>query len=705
MGTKLATRLAEPTMDPALGTTSSTTILFEDPLGERRPMTDPNGADTLELFSLKNELTAVSSVEFALRERVSRLANFRHAYYARVRGVERLKAGSTLALVSERTAGVRLANVLEDVEQQRARLDIHTALSLLRQLVPAVALLHENVRDVAHGAIGCERLVLTPNGRLVVVEHVLGAALEQLRYSPERYWNELGIAVPRSTGPVRLDHRTDIIQMGVVALELVLGRRLRKDEYPARAAEVVGSAWAISATGGLEPLPPGLRSWLMRALQLEPRSSFGSMLDARTELERMLGGGDYAGAIPQALETFVAQYYATCRSVDVEPRPVAAVPDPENAPTAAPVAAIVPLPDSTSLEHWTSEKTSPPSPYGSVPAALPESEGEPGVERNTVRPWYLQPRMIVFAVAALVLVIGVIFAGRRSVGSSAAVATGSLTINSNPAGAPVTVDSEPRGVTPVTLALKAGPHVVELRGAGAPRSIPVTIAAGAEVSQYIELPKEATTFGQLQVRTEPAGARVSVDGLARGPSPLTIPNLAAGAHTVVLENNGVSVKQEVNIEAGVTASLLVPLAAAPVSAPVSGWVSVTAPVEMQLYENGRLLGTTQSEKVMVPAGKHDIEITNQPLAFRVLRSVQIAPGKATPISVVLPKQRLAINALPWAEVSIDGQRIGETPLGDLSVLVGPHEIVFRHPELGEQKHAITVTAAAPARLSVDLRKK
>jgi hypothetical protein len=34
--------------------------------------------------------------------------------------------------------------------------------------------------------------------------------------------------------------------------------------------------------------------------------------------------------------------------------------------------------------------------------------------------------------------------------------------------------------------------------------------------------------------------------------------------------------------------------------------------------------------------------------------------------------------------------------------VGPHEIVFKNPDLGEQHHAATVTATAPVRLSVDL---
>jgi hypothetical protein len=50
-------------------------------------------------------------------------------------------------------------------------------------------------------------------------------------------------------------------------------------------------------------------------------------------------------------------------------------------------------------------------------------------------------------------------------------------------------------------------------------------------------------------------------------------------------------------------------------------------------------------------------------------------------------------------------KAGETPIGNLPVTIGPHEIVFRHPELGEQVHATTVKAGAPVRLSVDLSRK
>jgi len=149
---------------------------------------------------------------------------------------------------------------------------------------------------------------------------------------------------------------------------------------------------------------------------------------------------------------------------------------------------------------------------------------------------------------------------------------------------------------------------------------------------------------------------------------------------------------------------VVPLTTSP-GAPVSGWVAVTAPVTMQIFENGRLLGSSESDRIMMASGRHEIEVSNQPLAYKAAYTVQVVPGKVATIKIELPKQKVALNAVPWAEVWMDGEKIGETPIGDLSVVVGPHEIVFRHPQLREQRHAITVTAAAPARLSVDMRKQ
>ena len=106
---------------------------------------------------------------------------------------------------------------------------------------------------------------------------------------------------------------------------------------------------------------------------------------------------------------------------------------------------------------------------------------------------------------------------------------------------------------------------------------------------------------------------------------------------------------------------------------------------------------------MVAAGRHEIHLVSETLGYRVTRVVQVMPGKVASINIDLPNGVVNLNATPWAEVWIDGQRVGETPIGNLSVPIGPHEVVFRHPQFGEKRHAISVTLAGPARVSVDMK--
>jgi len=60
--------------------------------------------------------------------------------------------------------------------------------------------------------------------------------------------------------------------------------------------------------------------------------------------------------------------------------------------------------------------------------------------------------------------------------------------------------------------------------------------------------------------------------------------------------------------------------------------------------------------------------------------------------------------VPWADVSLDGEVLGPTPIGNILVSVGPHEVVFRHPAYGEQRRTVTVPVQGIARLSVDFTK-
>ena len=264
--------------------------VFWDGIGDRVVAADGATGELLQILRIHPALSAVPSFEFALRERTARLANFRHAYYARVRRVDRVQVPAPgLAIVSDHVEGTRLSEILRVAYERRLQLDINAAICLIRQLVPAVALLHENARDVAHGLLAPERLVVTPHARLVIVEHVMSAAIEQLQFSRERLWQEFRIAMPPSAGPSRFDHRADVTGTGLVALALLLGRPLGAGEFPHKLPQLLNEARERTALGEEQPLSPSLREWLSRALQLDPRRAFASAPEALTAFEELVG--------------------------------------------------------------------------------------------------------------------------------------------------------------------------------------------------------------------------------------------------------------------------------------------------------------------------------------------------------------------------------------------------------------------------------
>ncbi len=742
------------TVDSAIPRASSSNgAVFEDGFGQRRPAVGING-DQLEVLTLRDELMASAVVEAAVSDRIGRLADFQSEHFGRVRGLEKSgKAIPKLVVVSDHVPGVRLSTILTVAERQLLPIEINAALCLVRQLVHAIAVLHDKAPDVCHGAIGPERLIITPQARLVVAEYVFGSAIEQLRYSNKQYWQQLRVPIPRSFGMPHLDRRTDVMQVGATALALISGRLLAEDEFPAQIGEMTTNALALSSDGALEPLPLPLRVWLQRALQIDSKTPFGSAPEAWAELDRVLHYSDPIAEM-EALKRFMPRYHAAAGTEDL-PQAVAHQMAPATAASSeASVTSLKPVVVSSTSNQASPAYTPMPTtnhapssapqgnqasgsrtsaPAGAPPAAQPPTKPaaaspssgfwnkskqaqadtppppQQPVEQVRQSVAAAHPLSRVKLAAAAVLLIGLtsaitLAALRYMAAPVAADGMGTLVVQTNPGGATVEIDGQPRGVTPLTLNLPPGRHTLKLANEGNVRSMPITIEAGSQVSQLIELPRAASLLGELQVRTEPAGAQVTVDGHAYGKAPLTVEGLAPGTHSVVLENELGSMTQEVRIEAGTTASLVVPMGA-PKNAPLSGWIAVAAPAQLQIFEDGRLLGTSQSDRIMVAVGRHDLTMVNESIGFSESTVVNVTPGRVSTIKPRWPSGAMSFNAIPWAEVWVDGRQVGETPLANISVPIGSHEVLFRHPELGEKHVRALVTATAPAKVSVDLRQR
>jgi hypothetical protein len=136
----------------------------------------------------------------------------------------------------------------------------------------------------------------------------------------------------------------------------------------------------------------------------------------------------------------------------------------------------------------------------------------------------------------------------------------------------------------------------------------------------------------------------------------------------------------------------------------SGGVRVSSPFGLDVLEDERLLGSSAGGPVVTTAGRHEFDLVNSALGYRSRRVVDIKPGQIVSLAVTPPNGSISINALPWADVWIDGKLVGETPLGNVSIPVGEHQIVFRHPELGERRENAIVRSDRPTRVSANLRR-
>lgn len=675
---------------------------FQDGLGERRQTTGA-GNQLLDLVIVHESLGSAAGFEAALRQRAGELASFQHASFPRLKGVGRLsKPPSRIVVATDHVSGVRLSDLLAIAERRLIPLEYDGAIGLVKQLLDGAASLHGAVPQACHGAFAPERLLLTSDARLIVVDYVFGSAIERLGYDQERCWKELRVAIPLADGTTAVDRRADVAQIGVVALSLLLGRLLNEDEYPDGIAEMIEGLNAVSPNG-LAMLPSETKLWLRRALQVDKERSFATAIEAKAEFDKAIKTNDARA------KTLLTAFLTECQTFKSASSASASA----AAPAAQPSAPSRPAPakNDNALDKFA--QSPPPAPSAPKPAPVasaPRSavsgsrEDEPALQvRRPIPLWNSEWRNRIAIAAALLVAIAT--AGTFAVRSYARVPpTGMLVVNTNPAGVQVFIDGKKRGMTPLTLELPTGDHKLELTQGEQTRAIPVTITQGGQVSQFVELPVVAAAEGSLSIRTDPPGATVTIDGQRRGVSPLVIDGLTPGTHVVGLQNPLSSVTEQVTIQAGATASLVVPLSA-PQGVPVSGWLSVNSPVEMQLLEDGRLVGTSRSERIMMSVGDHNLQLVNETLGYRVSRTIQVGPGRVTSMRLDPPKGTLALNAAPWAEVWVDGDRVGDTPVGNISLAIGNHDVLFRHPDLGEQRHTVTVTLNGPARLSVDMRKR
>jgi hypothetical protein len=652
---------------------------ISDGLGDRLLMFDNTNAPSWELLRFRPEFAAAPGFEASLRERVAQLAGFDHPSFPAVRAVENLGPRNGLALVSRHVAGRHLSQALERPRGPAA------AMRLVQQLLPPLADLQRQGDGFAHGALKAERIVLTTEGRFMIREHVLGSALQCLSLSATRLWVDLGVVAGKSGDAApRLGCRSDVIQLGLIALSLMLGRRVDASEYPDKVENLLEQV--ARTTGRWSPVVfVPLRRWLEQALQLTD-SPFASAQEANDGL------GEWREK-PQSvadceLPGFDSQDgFGLERTAGSRPTTASVGGSPVSSPLTATAA------DVTESIDWNADATD-----RVAPSSIP-SDG------SRVRPLGL-------------------FSATRSPNRERPGDEAARRPETNPFEDRRVWESSRAAEEPDDVPVDS--HVVgQSRALRLVAAVAFLVASGEAVLIGYLLYGRALappTDTAVVVDSLEPGSKVFVNGLSMGVTPL---HLRVGSQTQSIRVQTPEAKAkspEATTRSNVRADQIEPAGGGDQHRPQTrpntrvlntpqvaaqlkraGGITLLSAIELNVFENGQLLGSSREDSITATAGRHEFDLVNSELGYRSRRVVDIREGEVVSLQVTPANGSVSINAFPWAEVWIDGNSVGETPLAKVSVPLGEHEFIFRHPQLGEQRQRAVVRSGAVTLVNATLQ--
>lgn len=214
----------------------------------------------------------------------------------------------------------------------------------------------------------------------------------------------------------------------------------------------------------------------------------------------------------------------------------------------------------------------------------------------------------------------------------------------------------------------------------------------------------APQYGTLEVTSEPAGARVLVDGVFVGYTPLRY-GTSSGEHVVRVELGGYDDFQStVSVVGGETRTVQATLS----SEQRLGQAGFESnPGGAQVYVDGQLIGTTPTDTVSLAEGAHQARFV-LPGYDDTYLDFSVSAGSYQLVSGELRSQAGSLELtgnVGGAIVFIDGQRVGTIPNGSgrltfEDLAPGTHEITVTAPGFSTFVGEFEILPGQPTSLSV-----
>ena len=283
---------------------------------------------------------------------------------------------------------------------------------------------------------------------------------------------------------------------------------------------------------------------------------------------------------------------------------------------------------------------------------------------------------------------------------------GTLLVTSD-AGGDVYVDGQRRDAAPAIITgVSAGDHVIEVRKEGlAPWRQTVTVPPGQQAKVAAVFGAAASGNASLRIISNEPDVQVFVDGEDKGKAPLTINNLKAGEHIVNARKiRFKAIEQTVHVAAGENAIVSLRMEIAPPDRPHAALKVQSTVPNAEVFVDGSSLGRAPVDRNDLDPGKHYISVHKDGFTDFKREIILVENQPVTLVADLSATGAVRVLSTPeGADVRIDGELVGKTPVQRDSVGAGDHVIELRSKGYFDHKETIKVEGGREKLFSVDMK--
>ena len=276
---------------------------------------------------------------------------------------------------------------------------------------------------------------------------------------------------------------------------------------------------------------------------------------------------------------------------------------------------------------------------------------------------------------------------RKTLTATLRAKSGTVTIKSKPTNAKIYLDGKEVGNTSITLKPVRGVHEVEIRMDGYEiwrENVDVQADKEKTLTAILQL-----NTGTILVESEPANAKIYLDGKETGKTPATL-RPVCGLHTVEVKADGYEVwRQSVEVEADDEKSLTAAL-----QIQTSSVLVESEPTNATIYLDGSEVGITPDTLNPIIPGRHLVEVKMD--GYKVWsKSIMVKANKENTLTAALQilTGSILIESEPAkARIFLDGEEVGTTPESCRYITPGQHEMELKMDKYEVWREIINVEA-------------